>query len=211
MDTLKPFEEVAEPDERWANFGYPDPVDLSFRPIALAERHASIAATSLTPGVPEYIREHFETAKNLLLYAWFVYRFIPVAELHAYSTVEMALKVRAKQESLQAKTLAPLLKIAIKRGWIVDEAFSNVRREREAMEQEQEWRGQLGVPQTPEEQDSQRYCKMLLGSMPYLRNDLAHGSKTLHPGGVGTLAICADLINQLFKEQLTYSGPNSCL
>lgn len=200
IDTLKPFEEVAEPDERWANFGYPDPVDLSFRPIALAERHAAIAAISLTPCVPEYIREHFETAKNLLLYAWFVYRFIPVAELHAYSTVEMALKVRANLESLQAKTLAPLLKIAIKRGWIVDEAFSNVRREREAMEQEQEWRRLLDVPPTPEEQDSQRYCKMLLDSMPYLRNDLAHGSKTLHPGGVGTLAICADLINQLFKE-----------
>lgn len=203
MDTLRPLDEVAKPDERWANFGYPDPVDFSFRPIELSERHTAIAAISLTPCVPEHIREHFETAKNLLLYAWFVYRFIPVAELHAYSTVEMALKDRATQESLRARTLRPLLKIAIERGWIVDEAFSNVRREREAMEREWEWRHQLGLVPTPEENDSQRYCKMLLDSMPYLRNDLAHGSKTLHPGGVGTLAICADLINQLFKEQLS--------
>lgn len=199
MDTLKLLEEVTEPDERWANFGYPDPVDFSFHPISLAERHAAIAAIALTPCVPEYIREHFETARNLLLYAWFVYRFIPVAELHAYSTAEMALKERAKQESLQANTLAPLLKIAIKRGWIVDEAFTNVRREREAMEREREWRRQLGLASTPDEKDAQRHCKMLLDSMPHLRNDLAHGSKTLHPGGVGTLAICADLINQLFK------------
>lgn len=203
MDTLKLLEEVAEPDERWANFGYPDPVDFSFHPIALAERYAAIAAISLKPCVPEYIREHFETAKNLLLYAWFVYRFIPVAELHAYSTVEMALKERATQASLQTRTLAPLLKIAIKRGWIVDEDFSNVRREREAMEREWEWRRQFGLAPTPEESDAQRYCKMLLDSMPHLRNDLAHGSKTLHPGGVGTLAICADLINQLFKERLS--------
>lgn len=203
MDTLKLLEEVTEPDERWVNFGYPDPVDFSFHPIALAERHAAIAAISLKPCVPEYIREHFETAKNLLLYAWFVYRFIPVAELHAYSTVEMALKERATQESLQARTLAPLLKIAIKRGWIVDDDFSNVRREREAMEREWEWRRQFGLAPTPEENDAQRYCKVLMDSMPYLRNDLAHGSKTLRPGGIGTLAICADLINQLFKEQLS--------
>ncbi|MBI3432961.1 MAG: hypothetical protein HY018_12215 [Hydrogenophilales bacterium] len=199
MDILKPLEEVTEPDERWANFGYPNPVDFSFRPVALPERHAAIVAISLTPSVPEYIREHFETAKNLLLYAWFVYRFIPVAELHAYSTAEMALKERARKESLRAKTLAPLLKIAIERRWIVDEGFSNVRREREAMDQEWEWRRQLGVSSTPEELDAQRYCKMLFDSMPYLRNDLAHGSKTVRPGGLGTLAICADLINQLFK------------
>lgn len=200
MDTLKPLEKVTEPDERWANFGYPDPVDFSFHPIALAERHAAIAAISLKLCVPEYIREHFETAKNLLLYAWFVYRFIPVAELHAYSTVEMALKERARQAALKTRNLARLMEVAIERGWIVDEGFSNIRREREAMEQEWEWRRQLGFVPTPDEKDAQRYCKMLLDSMPHLRNDLAHGSKTLHPGGIGTLAICADLINQLFKE-----------
>ena len=97
MDTLKPLDAFVEPDERWAHFVHLDPTDLSFRPITMAERHAEIAAISLTAYAPEFIREHFETAKNLLLYAWFVYRFIPVAELHAYSTVEMALKERARQ------------------------------------------------------------------------------------------------------------------
>ena len=201
MDTLKPLKEVTEPDERWAHFGYPDPVDFSFHPVSLAERNASIAAISLNPSVPEYIQEHFETAKNLLLYAWFVYRFIPVAQLHAYSTVEMALKERARQVTLKTKSLAKLMEVAIERGWIHDEGFSNIRRERELMEQECEWRRQFGLAPTPEENDAQRYCKVLMDSIPFLRNDLAHGSKTLHPGGIGTLAICADLINQLFKDQ----------
>lgn len=198
MDILKPLEEVTVPDERWAHFVHLNPVDLTFKPIELRERHAEIGAVTLLNSVPEDVREHFETARNLLLYAWFVYRFIPVAELYAYATVEMALKERARRESLRTRHLKPLLEAAIKRGWITDDGFANVRRERKAMEEEQEWRLQRGMPVTPEGKDAQRYCKVLMDTMPYLRNDLAHGSKTLHPGGIGTLALCADLINQLF-------------
>lgn len=201
MDTLKPLEEVTAPDARWAHFVHLNPVDLTFKPIELPDRHTAIAAINLLDSVPEDIREHFETAKNLLLYAWFVYRFIPVAELHAYATVEMALKERARRESLATRNLKRLLETAIERGWIIDDGFANVRREREAMAEEQAWRLELGTPVTPEEKDAQRYCKVLLDTMPYLRNDLAHGSKTLHPGGIGTLALCADLINQLFPTQ----------
>ena len=55
---------------------------------------------------------------------------------------------------------------------------------------------------SPEERDAQQYCKILAQSMSYLRNELAHGSEMLHPGGLGTLAICADLINQLFAQEI---------
>ena len=102
---------------------------------------------------------------------------------------------------MKTGTLRKLMEVAVEHGWIVDKGFSNVGREREAMEREWEWRRQLGLESTPEENNSQRYCKMLLGSMPHLRNNLAHGSKFLNPGGIGTLAICADLINQLFPVQ----------
>lgn len=199
MDTLKPLEEITIADERWTHFVHFNPIDQTFKPIGLAERYAAIEAITLLDSVPDMVREHFDTAKNLLLYAWFVYRFIPVAELHAYSTVEMALKEQAERESLNIKNLKKLLEVAIQRGWIVDDGFANVRSEHKAMEEEEAWRLQFGLPSTPEEEDAQRYCKVLLDTMPYLRNDLAHGSRTLHPGGVGTLAICADLINQLFR------------
>jgi len=197
MDTLKPLDQVTVPDERWHNFGRLEDAG-TFARHTLAERHASINEIELSPTAPDPIREHFETAKNLLLYAWFVYRFIPVAELHAYSTVEMALRERAKLVAPKTRNLARLLKVAIERGWIVDEGFGLVRRGRQAAEREREMLKQSGISATPEERDVQRYCKVLMDALPELRNELAHGSHMIHPGGFRTLALCADLINQLF-------------
>ena len=49
--------------------------------VTLAERHADVSQFDLTLAVPLDIRVHFETAKNLYLYACFVYRFYPVDSL----------------------------------------------------------------------------------------------------------------------------------
>jgi hypothetical protein len=43
----------------------------------LADRQQRIGQFLLAEAVPHAIRVHFETAKNLYLYAWFVYRFYP--------------------------------------------------------------------------------------------------------------------------------------
>jgi hypothetical protein len=48
--------------------------------VTLAERYADVSQFELIQSVPLNVRVHFETAKNLYLYAWFVYRFYPVAE-----------------------------------------------------------------------------------------------------------------------------------
>lgn len=68
--------------------------DGSTSMVSLAERHADVAQFDLLPTVPEDIRIHFDTAKNLYLYAWFVYRFYPVAEQQALITLEFALRER---------------------------------------------------------------------------------------------------------------------
>ncbi len=206
MDTLKPFDEVTQPDERWESFVRLVSEPPGFRPVKLSEHHADIAMIELNPSVPERIREHFETAKNLLLYSWFVYRFIPVAEMHAYATAEMALRERAKTESIggrKSKALAALMREAIARKWIVDEGFEISRRSRVAAARDREIVRQMAanLGDYQEEHDAQHYCKILAQSMSYLRNELAHGSGMLHPGGLGTLAICADLINQLFAQK----------
>lgn len=62
--------------------------------VTLEERHAGVSGFELTLAVPLAIRVHFETAKNLYLYAWFVYRFYPVAEQQALGTLEFALRQR---------------------------------------------------------------------------------------------------------------------
>lgn len=62
--------------------------------FTLAERHADVSIFELLPTVPADIRIHFETAKNLYLYAWFVYRFYPVAEQQAIASLEFGLRER---------------------------------------------------------------------------------------------------------------------
>ena len=49
-------------------------------PMELADHHELISAHVLHAGVPREIVLQFETARNVYLYAWFVYRFYPVVE-----------------------------------------------------------------------------------------------------------------------------------
>lgn len=57
------------------------------------------------------------------------------------------------------------------------------------------------LPPTPNELDSQNYCKILIECVPSMRNSFAHGSAPVYNGGFGALAICRDWINQLFPAQ----------
>lgn len=207
IDAFKPLGVVHEPDERWAHFSRLDETTGGFAPVTLAQRHADLDSIDLVEAVPEPIREHFNTGKNLLLYGWFVYRFIPVAELHVYSTVEMALRERATREGRPERLdrkgravpwkFSELLQMAVKERWIADDGFSVVRRRREANAERFEQLGEV-LAADADMQSVNRYCDTLVESMPWLRNHLAHGSTSVHPGGMSTLRVCADLINQLF-------------
>jgi hypothetical protein len=203
LETLKPLDKVLQADERWSSFVSYKPARKGFFSSELWERHEVIASINLHELVPDSIRDHFETAKNLLLYAWFVYRFSPVGELHAYSSVEMALKEKAKSEKVskrKSKSLSILMREAISRKWIADEGFEIYRRNRDRrLEQRQDLISMGAVlNDSPEDLAAQAYCNTLAESLLFLRNELAHGSSMIGPGGIGTLAICADLINQLF-------------
>lgn len=93
-DAFKPLDEVSKEDIRWTFFGGWAEGER------IEHRHARIAEITLNDHVPEAIRTQFDVARNLLLYAWYVYRFTTAAELHAYSTLEIALRERAKLEKL---------------------------------------------------------------------------------------------------------------
>jgi len=83
------------------------------RSITQQDRHEFIAAYDLNPAVPEDIRVQFDTARNLYLYAWNVYRFHVVAEHQALSTLELALRTRLISANVldakgtHTRTLAP--------------------------------------------------------------------------------------------------------
>lgn len=92
---LREPETVCQPDPRNRHFG------ASPEGKGLEDHHRAIAAITLHDDVPEDIVVKFETAKNLYLYAWFVYRFFPVAQSQVYACLEFALHQRFEQEMLK--------------------------------------------------------------------------------------------------------------
>src|SRR5438309_3090633 len=81
-----------------------DPADGSWRPIELSDHYAEILSCSLNASVPENISQQFETARNVYLYAWFVYRFYPIAEHQSLACLELALRDRLKDDICTAKS-----------------------------------------------------------------------------------------------------------
>lgn len=84
-ERLRPPEYVGEPDPRSTVYVRIDRTDGTSRPMELADHHELISAYALHEGVPHEIVVHFETARNVYLYAWFVYRFYSVAEGVCYT------------------------------------------------------------------------------------------------------------------------------
>ena len=97
-DLLRTPSTVYRPDSRSPRLSF-----LTNQPLTVEYQHKAVVEIVLHQCVPEDIRIQFETTRNLYLYAWFVYRFYPVAELHAYTCLEFALRARFADELLVAQ------------------------------------------------------------------------------------------------------------
>ena len=171
-DELRTPENALQPDDRVRLLGRG----------TLEEHHAVVSAWTLHDGVPQEVREIFETARNLYLYSWFVYRFQPVAWFWSWTAVEAALRLRAEIAPGQRATLAGLLASARTKGWIRAEGFARFR----------ELQSDSNPP-TPE-----AYLESIAVMAP-LRNTLGHGSAMALPWYDSIPEMSRDLINQLFE------------
>lgn len=91
-ECYKAFEDIMVQDPRSATMG------LMVEPYRTMEAwYAYVDSTQLNSGVPVEVRRNFDRAKNLSLYAWYVYDFHQVAEMDAISTLEMALRKKFEQ------------------------------------------------------------------------------------------------------------------
>ncbi len=208
QDPLKPLEEICLPDERQKNFV-----------ATIDDNHAALSELNLTAEVPIDVRQLFETAKNLSLYSWFAYRFHQVAELVGYSALEMALREKYKLENPKKKPpmLAGLLKHAQEQKWVENEDFPDLEylahhnaRQKKIYETIQsgvlEEQEEVPVEEPTKEEVQQALNSIdrfsgVANSAAKLRNDLAHGSNTLHPNSISTLTTTAHVINAIFKER----------
>jgi hypothetical protein len=206
-DPLKSVDCITQPDPR--HLGSLHTLELS---------HANLNEIRLHAGVPKNVRQLFETAKNLSLYSWFVYRFHPIAQLIGYASLERALKERVAHErgvesDTVRETLRPLMEIAASKGWLKAEGFDSVRRAAHVQLQDEQTFKMIQSDEIGEEPVESPdievaeilsraaqldYVVRIAESMPYVRNHLAHGGPALHGGSAVSLKIIAEAINQLF-------------
>jgi len=189
-------------------------------PRVINIQYEAIACFELNDAVPKDVAIHFETAKNLYLYAWFVYRFYPVAEQQALASLEFALRERfpdfvKEQERKRGFGLKKLMSYAIENNHIRNEAFPTRERwawrraeMRHSFERMQEMisagiesmevdRSDVVVTQDDLDCD---WLGIFRETIPKIRNNYAHGSAHLMPTGLHTFEMVVELINQLYPK-----------
>lgn len=221
-ERLRPVQHVCEPDPRSTMWVRIDHTTGTSRPVGIGDQHEQVSGLTLHAGVPRDIILQFETAKNLYLYAWFVYRFYPVAEHHSLACLELALRDRLRNDVEMGKVEFPgkrpmlkaLLKHAVVEGLVKNEGFEIWRnrgeinaRARVQMEKLREMSEKNLAEMEWDESDIQvtvddlnwDYATVLVNTLPYIRNDYAHGSTSLHNSVLHTLQIVSEIINQLYS------------
>lgn len=219
-DRLRRPDCVCDPDSRTHFFVKYDMNTGETSPRVINNQYEAIACFELNDAVPKDVAIHFETAKNLYLYAWFVYRFYPVAEQQALASLEFALRERfpdfvKEQERKRGFGLKKLMSYAIENNHIRNEAFSTRERwawkraeMRHSFERMQEMMAagiesmevdRSDVVVTQDDLDCD-WLKIFRETIPKIRNNYAHGSAHLMPTGLHTFEMVVELINQLYPK-----------
>lgn len=214
------------PDPRMQAYVVFNPSTEQSRQRVIEDQHKAIACFILNEDVPTEVAIHFETAKNLFLYAWFVYRFYPVAEQYVLASLEFALRERfqdfvAAEKKNRPKAIEPglkkLLGHAIKEGFVRNENFSArehwakiIAKERYSFQKSQEARNaginswievESEIVVTQEDLDYD-WLGDFYEIIPRTRNSYAHGSWHLYPAPVRhTFEMVSEIINQLYPKR----------
>lgn len=211
QDPLKPIDQILEADERQRLFNG-----------SLNDNHRSLSDIALNDSVPLNVKQLFETAKNLSLYSWFVYRFHQVSEMVAFSALEMALRERyilenpieLSDKKRKVPTLYGLMQHAKKEQWIKNEGFPSLYARAKYLAEDKKAHHKMlthdfdkepsmsiDEPTEQEIQESLAELDMVSAvsdNAHKIRNNLAHGASTLHPGSVSRLYSTAEIINQIY-------------
>jgi hypothetical protein len=190
MEEFKALDALCEPDPRMTGWLTKDSTGKDAG-VTVAHHHEWLARENLGEGVPEYIRDHFATAKNLLLYSWFVYRFIPVAQLHLYSCLEFAFRDRLGLNNEKPPALRRLILLAQSAG-LLDGVTIRERRAPHFHKLRDD---------DPAATDAVWFFNHMASYIGYFRNNLAHGAITLMPDGGRSLRVVRDVVSHLYERR----------
>lgn len=196
------------------NLTLPDP---RRKEVKIDILQAELAILKLNDNVPEGIAIQFETAKNLFLYSYFVYRFHHIADLQAIATLELSLKTKLDELNIQYRPncgLAKLLDKAEENLLITTEDIpgyfeSATRRAKQRhfykmiqkMHEENLESLEIdesGIAPAPEDYDID-YLKTTFFNLREIRNIFAHGSTSILFPNLNILILTRSLINTLYK------------
>lgn len=109
---FKSVDQILQADARYAGLVVVDGDGVL--PINLAAHHAAVAQIALCGTAPDTVRDAFDRARNLVLYAYFDYDLLVNAEIQGLGAVELALRLRLTGQS--SDTLHNLVERARKHG-----------------------------------------------------------------------------------------------
>ena len=181
------------------------------------EVHKRLAEIELTSRTPNVVLSLFETAKNLSLYAWHVYEFHAVADLVAFQSLELAVRLRAEQEGIKErrKSFSELITLAVDLGWIVESKMpdrldiarkrietrriAELVRDGSRPDHNKTWIAPPTDAEVESEANDMQIAQSVCRAAVRLRNALAHGRHYTLPNSDDRLTTAAALINQLFS------------
>jgi len=105
MERLKKLEDVCQPDERNRNRYDINHSTGAVTQTSIGSIYAVVEGIRLNDNVPDDVRSHFEVARNLALYSWFVYSFNEVAAMQAMASLEMAARKKTGEDETAFKNL----------------------------------------------------------------------------------------------------------
>jgi transcriptional regulator with XRE-family HTH domain len=200
VEQLKTLAEVSMPDSRRLGWSIRNHATGEIRPLQFSDHYRAIEGITLDEAVPESIRTLFNTARNVLLYSWQVYRFTVVAELQAYATLEYALRERMGiGGNSDGPGLAKLLKRAARERLLSDDTFATLR----SHPQWPVFTGNSFIDANADRQvvEARGHVAILSEALPMLRNTLAHGSSSVWPDALATFRLIAVAINWMYTSR----------
>jgi hypothetical protein len=121
MEKLKKLKEIMMPDGRTSSFVIVNRETGQKREFGISDLHEQIEMIKLDESVPEEVQSQFNVARNLCLYSWYCYSFHNVTCLQAYSTIELALRIKLGKAEDAKCTLRPLMDEALSKGLISED------------------------------------------------------------------------------------------
>ncbi|MDQ7059337.1 MAG: hypothetical protein Q9N62_13425 [Ghiorsea sp.] len=212
-DLFKPLELLGNPDPRSI---------LTKRTKEIEKMHEHISQFSLSDEVPIDVRIKFDTARNLYIYSWYVYRFTNIAEHQLFICLEFGLRELLLEElPMEYKnrhgdtSIEKLLRYIVDSRYLKSEDFKRyqhrVRKNAESRYKQTKYEemDEKGLNEITynlkgamiSEEDHFDFFEPLIKYIRYFRNEYAHGSTMLFGNITSTFEDVSEILNSVYSRK----------